>query len=167
MWRVFLLYPLGIVPFTYATSFLFTSDHVAQTVTIFLHFAFGGIGAITTFILRCIDSTFTVGDRLHNWLKIIPSFCLTNSIMFSSSKDRLYSVRPDLRADDLDLSLIGGDMLGLGMHCVGWCLVLIAIEAGAFTWLGKTLILMSKNRIEPKEGLELDEDVRAEEVRVG
>jgi ATP-binding cassette, subfamily A (ABC1), member 3 len=29
LWRVFLLYPVGIVPFTYASSFLFTNDSVA------------------------------------------------------------------------------------------------------------------------------------------
>ncbi len=57
VWRVFLMYPVGIVPFTYASSFLFTNDTVAQTVTIFLHFVVAGIGAIATFIMRCIDTT--------------------------------------------------------------------------------------------------------------
>ena len=29
VWRVFLLFPLGVVPFTYASSFLFTNENVA------------------------------------------------------------------------------------------------------------------------------------------
>ena len=81
-----MLYPLAVVPFTYATSFLFQNENVAQTVTIFLHFAFGGIGAITTYILRIIVSTEKVGDKLNLALKMVPSFCLTNPIMFASSK---------------------------------------------------------------------------------
>ena len=55
VWRVFLLYPLGIVPFTYVSSFVFQSDTVAQTVTIFFHFVLAGIGAITRYILRVIE----------------------------------------------------------------------------------------------------------------
>ena len=96
MWRVFLLYPVAIVPFTYVSSFLFTNENMSQTVTIFLHFAFGGIGAIATLILRMIKSTYIFGDRLNNWLKIIPSFSLTNPIMFASSKNALFLQRTDL-----------------------------------------------------------------------
>jgi ATP-binding cassette, subfamily A (ABC1), member 3 len=55
VWRVFLLYPVGIVPFTYVSSYVFNSDTVAQTVTIFFHFVLAGIGAIATLILRVIE----------------------------------------------------------------------------------------------------------------
>lgn len=51
-----------------------------------MHFVFAGIGSIVTYILQIINSTFTVGDILNWVLKIVPSFCLTNSIMFESSK---------------------------------------------------------------------------------
>ena len=33
-----LLYPISIVPFTYVTSSFFTSDVVAQILTLFVHF---------------------------------------------------------------------------------------------------------------------------------
>jgi len=56
-WIMFLLYPVGVVPFTYVTSFLFTSENVAQTITIFMHFVFAGIGAIVVYVLRIISST--------------------------------------------------------------------------------------------------------------
>lgn len=90
MWKTFLLYPVAVVPFSYATSSLFANENISQTVTIFIHFSFGGIGAITAMILRLIQSTYDVGDRLIYWLKIIPSFSLTNPIMFQSSKTTLY-----------------------------------------------------------------------------
>lgn len=57
VWILFLLFPIGVVPFTYATSFVFQNENVAQTVTIFLHFVFSGIGGIVVFVLRIIDST--------------------------------------------------------------------------------------------------------------
>ena len=46
-----MLYPIAIVPFTYITSFLFTSDTVAQIMTLFLHFALGGIMPLVVFVL--------------------------------------------------------------------------------------------------------------------
>jgi hypothetical protein len=57
VWAVFLMYPIGVIPFTYATSFAFKNESLAQTVTIFAHFVFAGIGGIVVFVLRIIDST--------------------------------------------------------------------------------------------------------------
>ena len=54
IWLSFLIYPLAITPYTYATSFLFEKETIAQTFTIFLHFVFGGIGPIITIVLRVI-----------------------------------------------------------------------------------------------------------------
>lgn len=158
---------MGVIPFTYVSSFIFTSEIVAQTVTIFVHFVFAGICSILTYYMRIIDPmTMDIGDQMSKGLKIIPSFCLTNSIMFSSSRKALFSVRPELEAPDLDLSLMGGDMLALGVHFVFWILVLILIEAGGFRFLGKTLLVLKKNRIPVKTDLHLDEDVLEEERRV-
>jgi ATP-binding cassette subfamily A (ABC1) protein 3 len=82
IWLSFLLYPIAITPFTYATSFLFSKETLAQTFTIFLHFVFGGIGPILTVVLRMIESTKLGGDKLNWVLKIIPSFCLTDTVAF-------------------------------------------------------------------------------------
>jgi ATP-binding cassette subfamily A (ABC1) protein 3 len=169
VWRVFLMYPLGLVPFTYVTSFLFESDTVAQTVTIFFHFVLAGIGAITTYILRIIEQTWVIGDRMHWWMKLVPSFCLTNPVMYMSSKDRLFSARLDLKVDsNLDISLVGGELYALLAHCIGWTIILIIIEAGALRWISQIPLLLPKNRIKPKtvEELYLDEDVLQEEERV-
>jgi ATP-binding cassette, subfamily A (ABC1), member 3 len=151
IWRVFLLYPVGIVPFTYVSSFLFSNDSVAQTVTIFLHFVVAGIGAIATLIMRCIDSTEVIGDRMHKWMRVVPSFCLTNPVMYMSSIDRLKSSRPDLDlTDNLSLQMVGGDMLGLGVHFAAGILILIIIESGAFEFLAKCPLILKKNRIPMK-----------------
>ncbi len=165
VWRVFLLYPVGIVPFTYASSFLFTNDSVAQTVTIFLHFVVGGIGAIATFIMRCIDTTQVIGDRWHRYLKCIPSFCLTNPIMYMSSLDRIKGARKDLLFDDnLSLDMIGGEMVGLGAHFAIGAFLLIVIESGFFNGVFKYLpLVLPKNRIPKKKLEDIDEDVVKEE----
>lgn len=64
VFALFLLFPIGVIPFTYVTSFAFGSENIAQTVTIFAHFVIAGIGAIVTSILRFISSTREVGDAL-------------------------------------------------------------------------------------------------------
>jgi len=162
VWRVFLLFPISIVPFTYVSSFLFTSENVAQTVTIFLHFVLAGIGAITTFILRMITTTQVIGDRMHWWMKFVPSFCLTNPIMYMSSKDKLFKARPDLVVpSNMDISLVGGELYAMIGHFVGWTLLLLLIESGQFNFLSNLPLLLPKNRISPKSDsdLQLDSDV--------
>jgi ATP-binding cassette, subfamily A (ABC1), member 3 len=168
-WLMFLLYPVAVVPFTYVFSFLFTTENVAQTITIFMHFVFAGIGAIVIFILRVIDSTQAIGDALVWVFRIIPSFCLTDTIMFDSSKSRLFLIRPDLvRSSDYDVDLIGGDVLVLCLHFVFWTFVLFIIESGSFKCLGGVYKMFSKNRIPLKDDatLALDEDVIEEDNRV-
>lgn len=168
-WIMFLLYPVGVIPFTYVFSFVFASENVAQTLTIFLHFVFAGIGTIVVFILRLIESTRDVGDILVWVFKVIPSYCLTNTIMYDASSSRIFLVRPELKRDsEFDISLVGGDILVLCLHFIFWTLVLILIEMGAFNWIGKSINMLSKNRIPPKDvdSLNLDEDVLEEEQRV-
>ena len=86
-----------------------------------------------------------------------------------SSKDRLFAVRPDLKVDNnLDISLIGGEIYALIAHFIGWILILILIEAGALRWIAKLPLVFPKNRIPSKTlaDLELDDDVVEEENRV-
>lgn len=87
---MFLIFPVGVVPFTYATSFCFTSENLALTITIFLHFVIAGIGAIAAAILRLISSTYIVGDVLVWVFKIVPTYCLTDSILYSAFKAGLF-----------------------------------------------------------------------------
>lgn len=156
-WVMFLLYPVGVIPFSYVTSFLFTTENVAQTITIFLHFVFAGIGSIVVFILKIIDSTKEVGDILGWVFKLVPSFCLTDTIMFDSSKARLFLIRPSLKKDsDFDITLIGGNVLLLCAHFVVWMFVLLLIENGVFSCFGRMINVLGKNKIPPKKDEELN-----------
>lgn len=53
-WTLLIAYPFAIVPFTYASSFLFAKESVAQNCTIFSHLILGSIASSTVFILRII-----------------------------------------------------------------------------------------------------------------
>ena len=88
-----ILYPIAVVPFSYVTSFMFTSDTVAQIVTLFLHFIAGGIMAITVYTLEVIPQTQQVGDILRWVFCIIPSYCVTHGIVFSASGSMLVKAR--------------------------------------------------------------------------
>ena len=53
-WVLLIEYPFAIVPFTYATSFLFAKESTAQNCTIFFHLILGQIAASSIFIMRMI-----------------------------------------------------------------------------------------------------------------
>ena len=63
------------------------------------------------------------------------------------------------------MTLMGGDIAAMLIHCVLWLVVLALIECGAFRWLLKAPLVLSKNRIAPKVGIELDDDVLKEEIK--
>ena len=158
-----MIYPIGVIPFTYVSSFLFTSENLCQTLTIFVHFIIGGIGAIIAGVLRIIESTYSAGDALVWVFKIIPTYCLTDSILYQSLKGTLIQIRPELNKPDLDINAIGGDILIMFMHGIFWTLVLIIIEAGAFNCFSRCFNRMLGRNVRPKTELNQDDDVLEEE----
>ena len=103
IWVLFLLFPPAIVPFTYVTSFLFSSDINAQICTLFLHFVTGGVLALTVFILQQVPITMPIGDALRWVFTIFPTFCVTNSILFSASGILIIDARAE---DETDTGVI-------------------------------------------------------------
>ena len=85
-WTLLIAYPFAIVPFTYATSFLFTTESVAQNCTIFSHLILGSVASSTVFILRIIKQTEDQGDSLNEIMKMFPSYALSSGMLYSSSK---------------------------------------------------------------------------------
>lgn len=164
VWILFLLYPFGVIPFTYATSFMFSGELAAQTVTIFIHFVLSGIGGIVVFILRIIPETQSIGDMLLWIFKICPSFCLTNSIMFASSKSRLILFREDINNDDFAMENMKGDIMVMMIHFVVWTIVVIVLESGLLKFLKR--ISFCKGSVKPIQDMKLDEDVVEEEQRI-
>lgn len=82
---VFVLFPLGILPFTYVMSFLFTVDSAAQTFTMFMHAATILVFSTLIFILRMAPNLEVLGDYLNYGMRAIPSYSLAASLYFEAS----------------------------------------------------------------------------------
>ena len=100
VWILFMLYPPAIVPFTYVTSFIFSSDINAQITTLFIHFMSGGLLVIVVFVLQYIPKTMPIGDALRWACCIFPNFCITHGILFSASGSLLVTSRSIDETDD-------------------------------------------------------------------
>ena len=171
VWVLFMLFPIAVVPFSYVTSFMFSSDTVAQICTLFLHFIAGGIMSLTVYTLQLIPETQQVGDILRWVFCAIPSYCVTHGIVFSASGSMLVKARAsqadgtggELPADLWDWYNLKGDSAALIAHFVVGIIIIFLIECDLFACLGK----ITFREIPPEnEDLELDDDVVAEMERV-
>ena len=157
VWKVIMLYPLAIIPFTYVTSYFFRHSATAQTFTLYVHFLLSGIAGMIVFALRMVQDTALWGDRAMWFMRLAsPSFNLCNSIIFASSAEILKKQRDTiikdlgklykaqgLPGDQLQARLptvirttkplepdnIGGDIVALGFLAIFWTLAFIFIEA--------------------------------------
>jgi ATP-binding cassette subfamily A (ABC1) protein 3 len=85
-WLTVLVCPLGILPFTYFTSFLFSSESGAQTLTMLLHIIVLGIISSVIFTFRiAIPTLQKSGDLAHGILKIIPTYMMGSSMFCDKS----------------------------------------------------------------------------------
>ena len=87
------LFPFGILPFTYCMSFIFTVDSAAQTFTMFLHFLVILVLATMVFAFRFTRKLERIGDKLVWFLRIIPSYTLSDSIYFDAAGQTLADFR--------------------------------------------------------------------------
>ena len=71
VWKVIVLYPLAIIPFTYATSYLFRHSSTAQTFTLYVHFLLSGIAGMIVFALRMVQDTAVWGDRVMWFMRLV------------------------------------------------------------------------------------------------
>jgi len=92
-WGTILMFPFGVVPYSYAFSFIFTKESTAQTVILSSNIVAGSIGGMTVYILRLIPDTMEYGDLSTLILKIFPTFCISNSIIYDGSKEIYNSSR--------------------------------------------------------------------------
>ena len=127
-WATILMYPIGVVPFSYAASFLFNDESTAQTTMLFSNVATGSIAGMAIFILRFIPDTMKAGDELSVYLKIFPNYSISNSIIYDGSKVTFNSTRTFARLQDdtikratlepWELGNVGGDMFAMALHFV-------------------------------------------------
>lgn len=90
---VYLLFPLGVIPFTYVTSFIFSVDSAAQTFTMFLHFFILAILATIIFALRITPKDEMTGDIINYVARIIPTYPLASAVYCDSSCQKLAELR--------------------------------------------------------------------------
>lgn len=164
-WILFLLFAISIHPFTYATSFWFKKENMAQSMTILLHIFLGGFIAIAILVLRAFDDTRDVAKILRWFPKIIPSYCVISGILQISSR-QIFARATGMANPDPPLSwnIAGGDALFLGINFFFWWSILILYES-------KLLNFSCRRRggvndvTRRTEQVRVDEDVRNEEVR--
>ena len=80
-WLLILLYGFSIIPFTYATSFIFNAENLAQIATLMLHFLLGVVLSQVFIIFKLFDSTRQVGIVLGWIFRCVPSFALSYGIL--------------------------------------------------------------------------------------
>ena len=127
--------------------------------------------SLTVYTLQIIPDTQRVGDILRWVFCVVPSYCVTHGIIFSSSGAMLVKTRaeqPGTGRSDLPPELwawynMKGDAAALVAHFVVGVLIIVLIEADVFACCSS---LTCRSVPEEEEDLELDEDVVAEAERV-
>jgi len=92
-----LLYPLSIVPYTYAMSFFFSKESTAQTYAIYLNFLLSSIAELIVFALRQVEFTVFAGDYAMWVMRLVnPTFNLCNTIIYESCGKEMHTRRTDI-----------------------------------------------------------------------
>ena len=181
VWVMFCLYPPAVVPFTYVMSFCFSSDINAQIFTLFIHFIAGALGTAIVFTMQQIPEMMEWGDALRWVFCVVPSFCVTHSIIWSSSGDLVRNTRIDATTSDgipiprqLPEPLwawynLKGDAIVLVAHFVLGIITLWLIEMEVDQlcyWIPRISVRNCKSRPRTGPVLVKDDDVIEEERRV-
>jgi len=167
-WATIILFPFGVVPFAYMCSNMFNEESTASTTMLFLNLVAGAIGGMASFILRLIPDTFEIGDMVAIYLKVLPTYAISNSIIYDASKEAFNNSRkfnhkenpdtPHITLEPWENNNIGGDIIAMGLHFGVGLLVVILVELGAFSW-----VKMYGCGSRPKPVADPDDDVVAEE----
>jgi hypothetical protein len=170
-WVTILMFPFGVVPFSYMVSTCFSEESTASTTVLFVNLVAGAIGGMASFILRIIPDTYQIGDSTAAWLRVIPVYAISNSIIYDGSKNSFNSSRsfrqeddpsvPSITLEPYDYKNIGGDIAAMWWHFLVGMIVLLMVEMGAFSWI--RLTGKGVKRIAVKDP---DDDVIQEEDRV-
>ena len=141
-WVIFLLLPLGVLPFTYFTTYLFNSSSSASTFTMFLHILTVGILTTTIYTLRLVPVTMDTGDKMHEWFRVIPTYMLGSSIYCDTQCQGLSDARksPLAEGDPLEpevwaMSNLSMDVIMMFVHMAVWSIFILLIEIGLFRCL--------------------------------
>jgi ATP-binding cassette subfamily A (ABC1) protein 3 len=127
-----LLFPTAIVPYTYASSFLFTDEGSAQNFTILHNFFLGSLAPITVFVLRLIKSTSSIGDVVIWFFRWNPVYNSVGGVVLISLNPQIHNDRSKTAPDEMDITSAGADVMFLCLHFVFWSTLVLLIELGLF-----------------------------------
>lgn len=127
-----LLFPTAIVPYTYASSFLFTDEGSAQNFTILHNFFLGSLAPITIFVLRLIKSTSSIGDVLIWFCRWNPVYNSVGGVVLIALNPNIHNDRGKTAPDEMDITSAGADVMFLCLHFVFWSTLVLLIELGLF-----------------------------------
>jgi len=163
------LLPFGALPFTYATTFIFSSSQAASAINIFLNILVLGILASITWTFRIAIPPFMVyGDSMHSWFWLVPTYNVGAAMFCDRQCDTLADTRkapyvdaPETNADKWAFENITRDSLVMLLHMVVWSIFIMANEKGWFSLC--SFKPKAKNSLTADQ---LDSDVVAEKKRV-
>jgi ATP-binding cassette subfamily A (ABC1) protein 3 len=139
-WLVVLVCPFGILPFTYFTSFLFSSESGASTLTLLFHIIVLGIVTSIVFSFRIAIPNFQKNaDIAHGFLKIIPTYMMGSAMFCDKSCQDMSDLRESpfskgnpTEGDPWAMPNTPFDTLMMFAHLFFWSIVIIMIEMGLF-----------------------------------
>jgi ATP-binding cassette, subfamily A (ABC1), member 3 len=104
-WVTFCLFPFGTIPFTYVTSFMFSGEASAATVTIFINFASITLVPSLLFYLRWLREIELIADTINMILRCFPAYNLGASIFFNALNENLAEYREATDGTGYDISV--------------------------------------------------------------
>ncbi|EAS03348.1 ABC transporter family protein (macronuclear) [Tetrahymena thermophila SB210] len=123
------LYGLSLLSLVYVFSFLHSDYGNAQVIQFFLHFMFGGVGAVIFAILRFYDSTHNFAVKVSWVFRIFPSFSIYDG--FTNLTGRKFTqIQENLSQlpSPSDLDIVGGDILFLIISFFLFMAILVFLE---------------------------------------
>ena len=158
-----LLYGLSIVPFSALCSFLYNSPTTAQNTMLIFYILTSCFLLIVSIVLGIISSTKSIATSLRFVFRLLPSYCLGESIAFlivRSSSTAFGTVQ-----GQWDLQVTGWSLIFMASESVVYSLAVLAIEYALET--PALFEFFSKRVNAPLVELpEEDDDVRAERKRL-
>lgn len=100
------------------------------------------MSAVTFSFRIAIPTLMKDGDTMHAWFKLVPTYLVGSAMYCDRQCDTLADVRknpyvdaPETSADKWAFENMTSDLLLMLVHCIGWCLVIMVIEQGWFSFL--------------------------------
>lgn len=127
-WVIILMYGMAVAPFSYVTSFFFTSAANAMVLTVLINFTLGSLIPPALFIMYFFDSTRKVAKGLRWFFRIFPTFCFGMSFLDLTSRETFAALDGNSNYEPFDIEAAGGDILMMGIDILLYSLILIICE---------------------------------------